>query len=148
MLRLSADVTESDVDLRMINGDESALPRDIVHGASLLDFAEAFVSRDEKALAGARERLLAEAGPAVVVDAAGVAANFQRMVRIADSTGIPLDDTSAVLNYPIIKQLDLERFKSAENTPSGGLKRRVLSWIAAPLARRTLKNAIRKNASN
>ncbi len=148
MLRLSADVTESDVDLRMINGDESALPRDIVHGASLLDFAEAFVSRDEKALAGARERLLAEAGPAVVVDTAGVAANFQRMVRIADATGIPLDDTSAVLNYPIIKQLDLERFKSAENTPSGGLKRRVLSWIAAPLARRTLKKAIRKNASH
>ena len=148
MLRLSADVTESDVDLRMINGDESALPRDIVHGASLLDFAEAFVSRDEKALTGARDRLLAEAGPAVVVDAAGVAANFQRMVRIADATGIPLDDTSAVLNYPIIKQLDLERFKSAENTPSGGLKRRVLSWIAAPLARRTLKKAIRKKASH
>ena len=70
MLRLSADVTESDVDLRMINGDESALPGDIVHGAALLGFAEAFVSRDEQALAVARERLLAEAGPAVVVDTA------------------------------------------------------------------------------
>ena len=146
MLRLSADVTESDVDLRMINGDESALPGDIVHGAALLGFAEAFVSREEKALTVARERLLAEAGPAVVVDTAGVAANFQRMVRIADATGIPLDDTSAVLNYPVVKQLNLERFRSAENTPSGGLKRRVLSWIAAPLARRSLKKAIRKKA--
>ena len=31
-------------------------------------------------------------GPAAMVDAAGVASNFERMVRIAGSTGIELGD--------------------------------------------------------
>ena len=145
MLSLSADITESDVDLRMINGEASASPGDIVHGKLLLDFVEAFVSRDEQALALARKALLQGAGPDVVVDAAGVAANFQRMVRIADSTGIPLDERNAVLSHGVVKELGLERFKSAENTPKGGLKRRVLSWIARPMATRKLKKMAAEN---
>ena len=38
-----------------------------------------------------RQTLAAKAGEGPLVDAAGVAANFQRMVRFADSTGIPMD---------------------------------------------------------
>jgi hypothetical protein len=146
MLSLSADITESDVDLGMINGDKTASADGIQHGASLMNFTEAFVSRDEEALAAARNALLAEAGADVVVDAAGVAANFQRMVRIADSTGIPLDERNSVLGYGVIKKLKLERFKSAENTPQGGLKRRVLSWIARPMARRKFKKIAEQNS--
>ena len=55
-------------------------------------FAEAVARRDAQALAQSRRALLQAAGPAVLVDAAGVAANFQRMVRIADAIGIPVDD--------------------------------------------------------
>ena len=139
MLSLSADITESDIDLGMINGDTTASAGDIQHGASLLNFTEAFVSRDEESLTAARDALLVEAGADVLVDAAGVAANFQRMVRIADSTGIPLDERNSVLGYSVIKKLNLERFKSAENTPQGGLKRKMLSWIARPLARRKFR---------
>jgi hypothetical protein len=139
MLSLSADITESDVDLGMINGDKTASAGDIQHGSSLLNFAEAFASRDDEVLAAARETLLAEAGADVLVDTAGVAANFQRMVRIADSTGIPLDERNAVLGYGVIQQLNLERFKSAENTPPGGLKRKMLSWVVRPMARRKIR---------
>ena len=139
MLSLSADITESDIDLGMINGDTTASAGDIQHGASLLNFTEAFVSRDEESLTAARDALLVEAGADVLVDAAGVAANFQRMVRIADSTGIPLDERNSVLGYSVIKKLNLERFKSAENTPQGGLRRKMLSWIARPLARRKFR---------
>ena len=139
MLSLSADITESDVDLGMINGDKTASAGDIQHGALLLNFTEAFVSRDEESLTAARDALLAAAGADVLVDAAGVAANFQRMVRIADSTGIPLDERNSVLGYRVIKKLNLERFKSAENTPPGGLKRKMMSWIARPLARRKIR---------
>ena len=139
MHSLSADITESDIDLGMINGDTTASAGDIQHGASLLNFTEAFVSRDEESLTAARDALLVEAGADVLVDAAGVAANFQRMVRIADSTGIPLDERNSVLGYSVIKKLNLERFKSAENTPQGGLRRKMLSWIARPLARRKFR---------
>ena len=139
MLSLSADLTESTVDLTLINGDENASTGDIPHGGVLLRFAEAFASRDEALLDQARADLLAEAGAEVLVDAAGVAANFQRMVRIADSTGIPLDDLSAAISHKVVKQLDLTRFATSRNTPAAGLKRKLLSWIARPLAIRRFR---------
>ena len=49
-------------------------------------------------------------------DAAGVAANFQRMVRIADSMGIPVDDMEQELGQAVRAELDLTRFASAANT--------------------------------
>lgn len=139
MLSLSADITQSDIDLRMINGDDTAAAGDIKHGRALLTFAEAFTVRDEAALATARAALLAEAGPAVLVDAAAVAANFQRMVRIADATGIPLDARTAALSYGLANDLDLWRFASAKNLPASGTDRIAQSMMASPMARYMVK---------
>ena len=135
MLSLSADITESDVNLKMINGDDSATVGDVEYASVLMKFAEAVASRDETTLANARTALLEEAGAKVLVDAAAVAANFQRMVRIADSTGIPLDDKSAALAERAINELDLTRFASARNTGPGGLKRKLLRFVVRPLAK-------------
>ena len=148
MLSLSADITESDVDLRVVNGDAPASEGDIEHGQLLMEFAEAFASRNEEALATARSALLEGAGAEVLVDSAAVAANFQRMVRIADSTGIPLDERNAVLSYSVVKKLHLDRFESARNTPQGGLKRRLLSLIAKPLAIRKLKKLAEEKSAD
>jgi hypothetical protein len=142
MLSLSADITESDIDLKLVNGDESADAGDIEYGKVLMKFAEAIAVRDEAALVLAREELLREAGAEVLVDAAGVAGNFQRMVRIADSTGIPLDEAMAALSYGAINELNLDRFSSAKNTPPGGLKRKILNWIVRPLAKRQFKKML------
>jgi hypothetical protein len=140
MLSLSADLSDATVNLQMINGDEAATEGDVAHASELMKFAEAFARRDEPALSEARSNLLHEAGPEVLVDAAGVAANFQRMVRIADSTGIPLDERNVALSAGVRKELNLERFGSAKNTPRASLKTRLLSLIARPLAKRMLKN--------
>lgn len=139
MLSLSADISDSPVDLDLINGDEVAAANSVVHGGALLAFAEAIARRDEVALVESRRVLEREAGAAVVVDAAAVAANFQRMVRIADSTGIPLDTTALALSTDIRKQLDLGSFASAQNTPEDGWKVKLLSLIARPMARRRLR---------
>ena len=118
MLSLSAEISESSVDLKLINGDASAAEGDIAHGRLLSQFAEHIARRSaESVLAGVREQLQQAAGPEVVVDAAAVAANFQRMVRIADSTGIPLDQRNAALSLKVREELDLGRFQSADNTP-------------------------------
>ena len=61
------------------------------HGATLVAFAEAIVSGSE-ALEAMRTAVVEAMGPAAMVDAAGVASNFERMVRIAGSTGIELGD--------------------------------------------------------
>lgn len=115
MLRVSAGATNREINIAAINGDSVDNP-DLPFAAELMSFAEAVASFDEDALNKARQTLLDAAGPAVLVDAAGVAANFQRMVRIADSTGIPVDDMSNELGNQVRDELDLYRFASAENS--------------------------------
>ena len=89
----------------------------IVEGELLLDFADALVGRDES-LPGQRDRLVDRLGGAALVDASGIVANFQRMVRIADGTGIPLDEGMREESRELSGVLGLGRFASAANTPS------------------------------
>jgi len=146
MLSLSADISEASVNLQMINGDESATQGDVAHAKVLMNFAESLARGDEKALEQARTALLKEAGAEVLVDAAAVAGNFQRMVRIADSTGIPLDDRSAAISMDIREELELGRFGTAQHTPQASWKLRLISKVARPLAKRMLKRMERKAA--
>lgn len=146
MLSLSADLTETDVDLSLTVGASTASENGIAHARVLIEFAEALASGDEAALFKARAALLQEAGPQVLVDVAAVAANFQRMVRIADATGIPQDERTAALSGNISKDLNLRQFQSAQNTPAPSLRTRVLGLIARPMALFMLKRAERKRA--
>jgi len=54
--------------------------------------------------------------PEAMVDAAGVASNFERMVRIADATGIQLDKHMEVLSQEVREALHLERFTAYKET--------------------------------
>ena len=108
--------TAREVDLQAINGDPESAAVGIEFGVELMRFAEAVATGDGNALPGARHDLLGAAGPAVLVDAAGVAANFQRMVRIADATGIPVDDMKASLGRDVRRELGIARFASARNS--------------------------------
>jgi hypothetical protein len=120
MLRASSQKTGTEIDLKGIGGDAESAARGIEFGAELMRFAEALARHDDQALGQARAALLDRAGPAVLVDAAGVAANFQRMVRIADSIGIPVDNLNTDVSREVRSTLRLERFHSARNTPGGG----------------------------
>lgn len=116
MLRVSAQTTDTEIDIQAINGSIDAAEVGIDFGSELLRFAEALATRDDQSLLTSRQTLLATAGHEALVDAAGVAANFQRMVRIADSIGIPVDDMSTELGQSVRRDLDLERFTTAQNT--------------------------------
>ena len=116
MLRASALTNQTEIDLQSINGNQQSASKGIEHGALLIRFAESIAQRDETAIAESRLKLLESAGAAVVVDAAGVAANFQRMVRIADAIGIPVDDMTTELGQYVRQELDLDRFSSAQNS--------------------------------
>jgi hypothetical protein len=116
MLRVSANATDSNVDINMINGEWKENTSDVEHGFELMKFAEALASGIEDDLIVARKEMLEIAGPAVLVDTAGVAANFQRMVRIADAMGIPVDTNKSELSNKVRTDLDLYRFASAENS--------------------------------
>ncbi len=116
MLRASAQSSETDIDIQGVGGDAASADKGIEFGAELMQFAEALARRDEALLPGARQALSDAAGAAVLVDAAGVAANFQRMVRIADSIGIPYDDTTSELGQQVREDLNLTAFATAQHT--------------------------------
>ena len=116
MLRVSAQATATDVDLQAINGDAESASVGIEFGLELMRFAEAVATGSADALRSARRDLNDAAGDAVLVDAAGVAANFQRMVRIADATGIPVDDMTTDLGRDVRRELGIARFASARNS--------------------------------
>jgi hypothetical protein len=90
---------------------QSHAESEIPGGAVLLEFGHALVEGEAHALAEARVKLEAAMGTEVVVDAAGVVSNFERMVRIADGTGIPLGESLAARSEPVREELDLERFR-------------------------------------
>ena len=116
MLRVSAMTTETEVDLQGVNGDAASAALGIEYGTELMSFAESLAQRDESGLARSRTALRQAAGDKVLVDAAGVAANFQRMVRIADSIGIPFDNMQSDFANSIQTELNLARFASAHHS--------------------------------
>ncbi len=117
LLRASGETTGKEFDLHAVTDGTAAALSGVAHAEALVAFAEAVVDTDENTLADARARVLAELGPEALVDAAAVAANFERMVRIADSTGIPLDGFVDEMTVELRQELKLERFGSAANTP-------------------------------
>ena len=82
----------------------------VEHGNLLIAFAEALVGDDDVTLTHARHAVIEGLSPEAMVDAAGVASNFERMVRIADATGIQLDERMAALSQQTRDALHLERF--------------------------------------
>jgi len=89
---------------------EAAASSGVEHGNLLIAFTEAMVRDDDATLTQTRHAVIEELSPEVMVDAAGVASNFERMVRIADATGIQLDERMEVLSQEVRDALRLERF--------------------------------------
>lgn len=116
MLRESVEKLNVDVDLHVVDGETSDSVV-VPFANELMRFATAVATRDEAELVRRRDELVSAAGAEVMVDAAAVAANFQRMVRIADSTGIPIDAARMPAAQLSIDALDLRRFPSSEFTP-------------------------------
>jgi len=114
----------------------------VPHAVELLAFADALVAGDRDALRSAADAVRRELGSAAVVDAAAVASNFERMVRIADGTGIPLDAPVVALSADLRAELGLDAYGSAGNTPSPGPVMRLIG----PVLGRFVRVAMRARA--
>ena len=98
------------MNLSALTDSEAATSSGVEHGHPLLAFAEAMVRDNDTALMHTRHAVIEGISPEAMVDAAGVASNFERMVRIADATGIQLDARMAALSQEVRDTLQLERF--------------------------------------
>jgi hypothetical protein len=138
MLRASIAFHGEDGDLRAVTEGGKMGDAGIAHGERLTAFAEAAVSREPAALGTARDALRAAAGSAAVVDAAAVIGNFERMVRIADGTGIPLDGVVETLSEDFREEIGLETFQTRRTGAQGRAAR-----LAGPLLRGMASAALR-----
>lgn len=92
----------------------------VAHGALLSDFATAAVTGDESTLERTRREILDKLGPEQLVDAAALVAHYEKMDRIADATGLPLDAPMQVLGGELRDSLGIGKFTSAQNTKQAG----------------------------
>jgi hypothetical protein len=129
LLRASSEIEGSDVELSGVTaGGDSGVP----DGDLLVPFAEAAVAHDDEALASVRARVAERLGPESLVDAAAIVANFQRMVRIADGTGIPLDSPLAMVSVDLRSELGIDAYGSADATPPVSGAGSLLGKLMAP----------------
>ncbi len=82
-------------------------------GQLLRDFADAIVSGDDGRLAPARAACRAAFGDDGMVDAAAVAAQFDAIDRVADATGMYLDDAVLDDTAEFRAALDIDAYRSA-----------------------------------
>ena len=115
MLRESSQQTSALDNLNLQGTVNPEADTGVPHGNLLTAFAEAAVHQTD-ALPGLRDQIVAELGVQELVDAAGVVANFQRMVRIADGCGIPLDEFTKDATDDCREELGLHEYASAANT--------------------------------
>jgi hypothetical protein len=60
-----------------------------------VSFADAVLGADDKRLAEIQAEIRRKLGDAALCDAAGIAATFNAIDRVADATGIPIEDVKA-----------------------------------------------------
>ncbi len=92
--------------------EEGASGGGVAAGEALARYAEAFCE-DRDGFAAARERLHGEIGGEALVDAAGVLAIFNAVVRIADATGIPLEEQKAEMSADFRGALGIDDYPAA-----------------------------------
>ena len=141
LLRASGKLAGQPVDLRVVTDVDVAEASGVAEADALLAFTDALVAHDADALARARTGLLERLGPEGLVDTAAVASNFERMDRIADATGIPLDTPLAMMTEDLRGELHLDRFASAANTPAVGAAQRTAGRALQPLLPQLMKLA-------
>ena len=60
-----------------------------------MSFADAVLGTDDKRLGEIQSEIRRKLGDAALCDAAGIAATFNAIDRVADATGIPIEDVKA-----------------------------------------------------
>lgn len=111
LLRASGDHSGADIDLNAVIGEADG-DGGIPHGALLARFAETAIGNDEAALTASRAGVLETLGAEALVDAAAIVSTFNAIDRVADSTGIPIDEVRLAPTADLRDQLGINDFPS------------------------------------
>ena len=92
VLRASANDKGEELDYGAVTGGIAAGDTGIPNDTLLIGFAEAILGPEGPKLNDAREAIAIRMGAAALVDSAAVAALFNAIDRVADSTGAQVED--------------------------------------------------------
>lgn len=96
----------------------------------MIRFAEAVVEQSAD-IADLRAEVIAAVGPAAAGQAVSTITAFSGLVRVADGTGIPIDDGLAAVSADIRDSLKLDGLGGAENSNLAGVTATSFSTIEA-----------------
>ena len=108
LLRASGDREEIKFNLRSITNSE--LLSGVTDGGLLRELTDATVLSQWEKLREIRDRASKILGHQTLVDILTVASGFNGITRVADSTGIPLDKTTAETTFDLRETTGIENF--------------------------------------
>ena len=142
MLRESVKLSGGSIDFDGLTDPSCTEIRGVPNSHELLQFTNACLGDDAAALAATRQALVDNMGSGALVDTVGVISNFQRMVRIADATGIPSADAMLVMSEDLREQLGINRYVSAANSEQPPFfQRLLLKFVAVRQFRKMIREA-------
>ena len=141
MLRESVDLTGGSIDFDGLTDPSCTEIKGVPNSRELLQFSNACMGVDGADLETARQALVDAMGSAAMIGAAGVVSNFQRMVRVADSTGIPADGAMQAMSEDLREQLGINEYVSAANSGRPSFFKMLMTKLVGV---RMLRKAIRE----
>ena len=124
LLRANSELNGTETNLSAITNIEAE--SGVKAGSLLSQLVESTLNSDALRATDVRAQIVESLGEEGLVDAAAVLGNFQRMVRIADGTGIPLDRPVSVISANIRSELGVDQFASADRTPKVN---KMAAWV-------------------
>ena len=109
-LRVSNEQTGDELSYGAITAGAEAGDTGVANGGLLIEFADAVLDRDDARLAAARDAVAQTLGPEALVDASGVIGAFDGIDRVADATGIPLEEAKAQITADIRAEIGIDAF--------------------------------------
>ena len=103
----------------MTRSDRESEGGGVANGDLLLRFADAVLAGDAPELTSVREEIARTMGGAALTDTAAVAALFDAIDRVADATGIPLEDQKAALTADFRATIGIDDFSGVAEKGSG-----------------------------
>ena len=110
MLRASVRGEAGEYNLEPVAGGNQAGDSGVPHSEILVALAEAVVADEASRLTDARLAALNVLGGDALVDAIAVAGYFDGIDRVADATGIPIDDYIVPISKEIRDSLGIDEF--------------------------------------
>ncbi len=106
-------MTGSQIDLGAVRGD--AVDSGVEEGGVLIDYTNAVMARDAEGITRTRDAIVETLGSSAVADSAAVIAIFNVVDRVADATGIPIDDGfTRDMRYAIGEELGMQHMTPEE----------------------------------